>query len=65
MRTSITVNNDIIEQLVKDTGIKSKSKAVEAVVSEYLKSRQIKKIMKMKGKIRFDLSADEIRHYDR
>jgi hypothetical protein len=45
--------------------LRSKSAAVKEIIDEYLRSRKVQKIMSMKGKLSFDLTADEIRHYER
>jgi hypothetical protein len=47
------------------TGARSKSAAVKEIIDEYLRKRKVQKIMSMKGKLSFELTADEIRHYER
>lgn len=65
MRTTITIEQDVIEELLKETKAKSKVSAVKEAICEYLKRGKIEKIKSMKGKLEFDLTADEIRHYER
>jgi len=38
---------------------------VKIAIRGYLKRKKIEKIRSMKGKLDFDLTADEIRHYER
>lgn len=65
MRTTVTLESDKIEVLLRETKAKSKAKAVAVAVDDYLKRKRIEKIKSMKGKLDFDLTADEIRHYER
>jgi metal-responsive CopG/Arc/MetJ family transcriptional regulator len=65
MRATVTIEKDVLDELVKATGAKSKSAAVKEVIGDYLRRRNAQKILSMKGKLFFDLTADEIRHYER
>lgn len=65
MRATVTIEKDVLDELVKATGAKSKSAAVKKIIDEYLRRKNVQKIMAMKGKLSFDLTADEIRHYER
>jgi len=65
MRATVTIEKDILDQLLKETKAKSKATAVKKAIHEYLRRRKIDRIKSMKGKLEFDLTADEIRHYER
>lgn len=65
MRATVTIQKEILDELVQETGLKSKASAVKTAISEYLKQRRIEKIKAMKGKLKFDKTAEEIRHYER
>ena len=65
MRTTITIDKDIIDDLMEETHVKSKASAVKIAINSYLKKKKIEKIKSMKGKLDFDMTADEIRHYER
>lgn len=65
MRTTITLDSDIVSLLQRVSGAKSKAKAVMAAIQDYLRRRQIEKIKDLKGKLHFTLSADAIRHAQR
>jgi len=65
MRTTVTIEKEVLEELVRETGHKSKAAAVRAALSEYLKQTRIDNIKAMKGKLRFDKTAEELRHYER
>jgi Arc/MetJ family transcription regulator len=62
MRVTVTIEKDVLDELVKATGAKTKSAAVKIIIDEYLSERKVQKIMSMKGKLAFDRTADEIRH---
>jgi metal-responsive CopG/Arc/MetJ family transcriptional regulator len=65
MRVTVAIEKNALDELMKATGARSKSAAVKEIIDEYLRKRKVQKIMSMKGKLFFDLTADEIRHYER
>ncbi len=65
MRTTVTLDNQTLTVLQQVSGARSKAKAVMVAIQEYLRRRQMEKITTLKGKIKFDLTADEIRHAQR
>lgn len=65
MRANVTIDKDILDELLKETKAKSKVSAVKIAIRGYLKQKKIERIRAMKGKLDFDLTADEIRHYKR
>ena len=65
MRATVTIDNDKLDLLMKETKSKSKVSAVKIAIDEYLKRKKIEKIRSMKGKLEFNMTADEIRHRER
>jgi len=65
MRATVTIEKDKLDMLMKATKSKSKASAVKIAINEYLRKRKIEKIKSMKGKLEFDMTADEIRHRER
>jgi Arc/MetJ family transcription regulator len=65
MRATVTIDKDILDELVKETKAKSKTTAVKKAIHEFLKRKKIEKIKSMKEKLEFDLTANGIRHYER
>jgi metal-responsive CopG/Arc/MetJ family transcriptional regulator len=63
MRATVTIEKDVLDELVKATGAKTRSAAVRKIIDEYLRERKVDNIMSMKGKLSFDLTADKIRHH--
>ncbi|MBI5184584.1 MAG: DUF2191 domain-containing protein [Nitrospinae bacterium] len=65
MRATVTIEKEVLDTLQKETKTKSKTSAVKVAIDEYLRKKKIEKIKSMKGKLEFDMTADEIRHYER
>jgi len=65
MRTTITIEHEIIDELLKETKARSKASAVKEAINDYLRRAKIEKIKNAKGNLVFDMSADRIRHDDR
>ena len=65
MRATVTIEKDKLDLLVKETRSKSKASAVKIAIDDYLRKKKIEKIKSMKGKLQFDMTADEIRHRER
>jgi hypothetical protein len=65
MRATVTIEKDKLDMLMKETKSKSKASAVKIAINEYLRKKKIEKIKSMKGKLEFDMTADEIRHRER
>jgi len=65
MRSTVTIEKGILDQLVRETKAKTKSSAVKHAIAEYLRREKVNKIMSLKGKLEFDLDAEALRHYER
>jgi Arc/MetJ family transcription regulator len=65
MRATVTIEKDVLDELQRETRSKNKATAVKLAIREYLRRKKIEKIKSMKGKLEFDLTADEIRHHER
>ncbi len=65
MRSTVTIEKEMLDELLTETRAKSKASAVKEAVTEYLRRRRVEKIKSLKGKLEFDISAKELRHYER
>ena len=65
MRATVTIDKYILDELVHESGHKNKATAVREAVAVYLRQRKREKIKGMKGKLKFDKTAKELRHYER
>ena len=65
MRSTVTLDKKRLDELVYETGAKTKASAVNEAITEYLRKKKIERIISMKGKLEFDLDLDEWRHRER
>jgi hypothetical protein len=65
MRTTIMLDQAILNALQKETGLKSKSKSVVVAIEEYLRRRRVKKILSYSGRYSFHDMTAQWRHLER
>jgi hypothetical protein len=65
MRSTVTIEKDVLDDLLAETGAKNKATAVKQAITDYLRRCKMEKIKSMKGKLDFDLTAEDLRHYER
>lgn len=65
MRATVTIEKEKLDMLMREIKSKSKASAVKIAINDYLRRKKIEKIKSMKGKLEFDMTADEIRHRER
>ena len=65
MRTTVTLEKEAVDELLKKTKARTKASAVREAVSEYLRRSKIEEIRSLKGKLDFDSGTAETRHRER
>jgi len=55
MRTTINIQDDLMEALLSHTKAKTKTKAVELSIREYIEKRYMEDLISLSGKINIDL----------
>ena len=66
MRTTLDIDESLIDDVVKVTREKSKSKAVSKALKDYLRNDRIKRLLALEGKLDLDLDDwYEFRHAER
>jgi Arc/MetJ family transcription regulator len=60
MRTTLELDEKLIEELLKVTGAKSKKEAITKAVEDYLRRQCVEEIKKMRGKLQFDMTWEEM-----
>jgi hypothetical protein len=65
LRATVTIDSSRLDELVYETKAKNKASAVNEAITAYLRQKKIDRIMSMKGKLAFDMSAEEIRDHER
>ena len=51
MRTTINVSDELMDSLMKYTGARTKTQAIETAVREFLKRKAVEDLIAMSGKI--------------
>ncbi len=61
MRTTLNLEDKLIKDLLVTTGTKSKTKAITIAVTDYLRRKNIAKLISLQGKvnIEYDWQAEE------
>ena len=60
MRTTLNIDSELLEDVLEATGERTKSKAVNAVLKEYIRQKRIKEWIDSWGKIIVDDYRDEV-----
>ena len=63
-RTTVTLPQKLVNDLLGVTQSKNKTQAVIFAVEEEIRKRKLEKIKKMAGSMEFDIEAEELRHGD-
>ena len=58
MRTNIVIDENLIKEALKISGLKTKKEVVNLALKEFVENRRRKNLMEMKGKIQFDENYD-------
>ena len=54
MRTTIDLDPELLEEVIKATGEKTKSKAVNEAIREYVRGRAYDELLAISGTVEFD-----------
>ena len=70
MRATLSIPDDLIEDLVKETGAKTKTQAITRAIEDYLKKRRLEKLLSLQGKLDLEdnwkeIEAQEIKELQR
>ena len=65
MRTTVTLESEELDRLVKVTGLRTKAKAVTYAVKQTLRLKKIEDLEKLRGKTSLDRRVLRWRHLDR
>jgi len=63
MRTNIVIDDRLIEKGMKYTGINKKRQLVDFALRELINRKERKKILGLKGKMRWEGNLDEMRRF--
>ncbi len=54
MRATLNIPDDLLSEVQKITGEKSKTKAITIAMKEFVRQQKIKKLLALRGKIKID-----------
>jgi len=61
MKTSVNVDNSLLTEVMKISGIKTKTAVLDMTLKEYLRKTNLKQILKYRGKNIWEGDLDDIR----
>jgi Arc/MetJ family transcription regulator len=61
MRTNVVLDEELVNNCFKATGIKTKKSLIDHALRELLRHKKQKRILELKGKIAWEGSLDEMR----
>ncbi|MFO7964253.1 MAG: type II toxin-antitoxin system VapB family antitoxin [Desulfobacterales bacterium] len=61
MRTNIIIDDKLIKEGMRYTGLKTKTKLVDFALRDLISRRKRKEILKLKGKLKWDGDLEEMR----
>lgn len=64
MRTTVTIPDEVLEDLMSFTEASTRTEAVNRAVVEWVRLRKIQGIRSLRGKLSFDRDIEEIRWAD-
>ena len=54
MRATLNIPDDLLEEVQKISGQKSKTKAITTAMQEFIKQKKIKELITLRGKVRIE-----------
>ena len=60
MRATVTIEKEILDELVRETKAKSKANAVKIAIAAYMRGKKVEKIKSMRGKLSFDRTSQDV-----
>jgi len=60
MRTTLAINEELLDEVKLLSGAKTKKDAVEKALEEFIKRRKAKKLLQLEGKIELSFTPKEL-----
>lgn len=64
MRTTVTMSDEVLTDLMRFSDAKTKTEAVNRAVEEWVRLRKIRELRSLRGRLTFDQGIEEIRRVD-
>jgi metal-responsive CopG/Arc/MetJ family transcriptional regulator len=65
MRTTINIKDDTVKQVVMLTGAKNRSQAINQVLEEFVREKQKRNLLKLKGKLHLENNWKKLREMEK
>ena len=65
MKTNIDIDDGLLNEARKFTNLSSNEDVVNFVLDEYVKLHKTKKMLSLRGKVKWEGNLDEMRTYDK
>ena len=60
MRTTLNLSETLIAELMRVSGLKTKTEAIHLAISEFIRQKKLAKLRSLSGKLRIDLDWREL-----
>ena len=60
MRTTLTINEDLIDEAKALSGAKTKKEAIEKALKEFIRRRKSRKLLDLEGKIELAYTVEDL-----
>jgi Arc/MetJ family transcription regulator len=60
MRTTLVIDEGLIEEAKALSGIKTKKKAIEKALEEFVRKRKAKKLLDLEGKVELSFTVEDL-----
>ena len=60
MRTTLAINEDLLEEVKTLSGVRTKREAVERALEEFIKRRKAKKLIELEGRIELSFTKEDL-----
>ncbi|KAF0121976.1 MAG: hypothetical protein FD151_997 [bacterium] len=64
MRATLNIPDDLLSEVQKSTGEKSKTKAITVAMKEYIRQKKIKELIALRGKIQIEDVTEELENLE-
>lgn len=64
MRATLNIPDDLLNEVQKISGEKSKTKAIIAAMQEFIKQRKIRELISLRGKVRIEYDWEKEEEYE-
>lgn len=61
MRTNIEINEELMDEILDKTNLKTKKEVVDQALREFLRKIKLRELAELRGKITWDGNLDEMR----